>query len=55
MVVDQEAQRTSLVLHCPTQLAGLLHDPGCGGMPRAASQMDPSRSYLDKEQDVDRR
>jgi hypothetical protein len=41
------------LLQLPGEVPCLLGDPGRGGVPGAASEMDPPRPHLDEEKDVE--
>jgi len=51
-VADKEAETRRLLLECPGDLAGLLGDPGAGGVGGAAGEVDAAASQLDEEENV---
>src|SRR5439155_17301798 len=49
-VADQVAKRRRALSDCPSELSGLLGDPGAGRVGRAAGQVDASASQFDEEE-----
>ena len=52
-IVEKEPWRQLAVLNLPSQVPGLLLDPGPVRMASASCQMDATRTDLDEEEDVE--